>query len=66
MFDFEEFKNKDGEVKPFVFKLVPVKEDIESTEELLNAETQLESMNQAEIQDEIAILLEGDDKYLPF
>ena len=65
-FDFEEFKGKNGEIMPFVFKLVPVKEDVESVEELLNAETQLESMNQAEVKDEIANLLEGDDKYLPF
>ncbi len=65
-FNFEEFKDKDGNVKPFVFKLTPVKEDVESVEEILNAETQLEEMNRPEIEDEIAKLLEGDDKYLPF
>lgn len=65
-FNFEEFKDKGGNVKPFVFKLTPVKEDVESVEEVLNAETQLEEMNRPEIEDEIAKLLEGDDKYLPF
>lgn len=65
-FNFEEFVDRSGKVKPFVFKLVPVSKEIEPVDELVDAETQLDDMNQPEIEDEIAKLLEGDDKYLPF
>lgn len=65
-FCFEEFVDKNGDVKPFVYKLVPVKEDVESVEELLNAETQLEVMNETDVKDELAMLQEEDNNYLPF
>lgn len=69
-FSFEEWKDRSGEVKDGVFKLIPVKIDDTGDDSILEDEKSLEEMNQSRIEDEIAEMLseESDDSYdaLPF
>lgn len=64
LFLFEEWKDRNGEVKEGVFILVPVKEDTE-TEIANKTEEELLEINNAEIEDDLADILEDDD-VLPF
>ena len=64
LFSFEEWKDRNGEVKEGVFILVPVKEDTE-TEVANNTEEELLEINNAEIEDDLVDILEDED-VLPF
>lgn len=66
VFSFEEFIDKAGEVKEGVFKLIPVKED-DADSDITEEENTLETMNQNEIEDDIAEMLDQEDyNDLPF
>ena len=69
-FAFEEWKDRSGEIKDGVFKLVPIKTDDTDDVSISEDEKSLEEMKQSTLEDEIAEMLgeESSDGYddLPF
>ena len=61
-FSFEEWKDRSGEVKEGVFKLIPVKIDDTDNDSIVEEETTLNNMNQSKIEDEIAEMLNEEER----
>ena len=70
-FVFEEFIDKDGEVKDGVFKLIPVIKDdtVTDSQKLTEEELILDEISQDQFEDDLATMLEENtdsDSILPF
>lgn len=62
VFSFEDWKDRNGETKEGVFRLIPVKEDDTDNDSIKEDETTLNNMNQSEIEDEIAEMLNEEER----